>query len=60
MTIEEMDAEIAHMTALNKRMHDELVADKTAQIARTKDPVLREFYIRDLEEIRAIGNGQYD
>jgi hypothetical protein len=60
MTIEEMDAEIAHMDAHLKRLHDEAVAECTSLIARTRDPVLRELYHRELERVREISNGRYD
>jgi hypothetical protein len=60
ITIEEMDEESARMTAHLKRVRADLIATKTAQIARTRDPFLLEFYRKELEEIRAIGDGRYD
>lgn len=60
MTIEEMDAEIAHMDAHLKKLHDEAVARLTAHIARLTDPFSREYYRKELEKVRAISNGRYD
>jgi hypothetical protein len=60
ISIEETDAEAERLTAHLKRVRAELIADKTAQIARTRDPFMREFYCQELEEIRSIGNGRYD
>jgi hypothetical protein len=60
MTIEEMDAHSAYLHAHHKKLRDELIDHKTREVARTKDPTMRAFYIRDLERLKAIGNGEYD
>jgi hypothetical protein len=60
MTPEEMDAEIAHMDAHLKRLRAEVIATTIERVRQAKDPVMRDFFQRDLEEVLAIGNGRYD
>jgi hypothetical protein len=60
MTVEEMDAHAAYMDKFNKKLHHDLIADLTEDLARAKDPVEREWLIKQIEGVRAIGNGKYD
>lgn len=58
-SIEEMDAEIAHVQAANKRIQDELLAEYRAELQATKDPFERERLRKNIEEVLAIGGGTY-
>lgn len=60
MTIEEMDAEIARMDAHLRWLHHDRVAELTEAIATETNPYSREFYVNQLERVRAIANGKYD
>jgi hypothetical protein len=60
MTVEEMDAEIAHMDAHLERLRVDTIAGLNELIAETKDPVIRGMFEKKLEEVQARGNGRYD
>lgn len=60
MTTEDLEAEIARMNAHLKWLHDDAVAELTEEIATEKNPYMREFLVKQLEEVRAASNGRYD
>jgi hypothetical protein len=60
MTVEEMEAHAAYEFAFHKKLHDEMIAEATAELEKEKDPFEREWWIKHIEAIRAIGNGRYD
>lgn len=41
-SIEEMDAQIAHMEAFNKKIRDEMLAEYRAELETTTNPYVRE------------------
>ncbi|MPZ82228.1 MAG: hypothetical protein GEV28_18250 [Actinophytocola sp.] len=59
-SIEEMDAEIAHMEAANKKVRDELLAEYRAELEAEKDPFQREWLRKRIEGVLEIGGGKYD
>lgn len=60
MTIEEMEAHAAYLDAFHKKLHDDMIAEATEELATEKNPYVREFLIKHIEDVRAIGNGKYD
>jgi hypothetical protein len=60
MTIEEMDAEIARMDAHLKWLRADAIGEITEELATEKNPYTREFLLKQLEEVRAMGGGRYD
>lgn len=60
MTIEEMEAHAAYLDAFHKKLRDDMIAEATEELATEKNPYAREFLIKHIEEVRAIGNGKYD
>lgn len=60
MTIEEMDAHAAYMDAHLRKLHNDMIAEATEELAKEKNPYAREFLIKHIEEVRAIGAGKYD
>jgi hypothetical protein len=60
MTLEEMEAHSAYLHAHLKKLHDDMLAEATEKLAKTKNPVDRELLIAHIEGVRAIGNGKYD
>jgi hypothetical protein len=60
MTVEEMDAHAAYLDAFHKKLRDDMIAEATEELATEKNPYAREFLIKHIEHVRAIGNGRYD
>ena len=60
MTIEEMEAHAAYMDAHLRKLHHDMIAEATEELATEKNPYRREWLIQHIEGIRAIGAGKYD
>ena len=60
MTIEEMDAEIARMDAHLGWLRADAIAEITEELATEKNPYTREFLLKQLGKMRAMGAGRYD
>jgi hypothetical protein len=60
MTVEEMDAHAAYLDAFHKKLRNDMIAEATEELATEKNPYAREFLIKHIEDVRAIGNGRYD
>ena len=60
MTLDEMEAHSAYMHAYLKKLHDDMIAEATEELAKTRNPFDRELLIAHIEGVRAIGNGKYD
>jgi hypothetical protein len=58
MTIEEMDAEIARMDAYLRKLNRDMIAEATEELATEKNPYAREWLIKHIEDVRALG--KYD
>jgi hypothetical protein len=59
-TVEEMDALIAHVHAMNKKVRDESLAHWRAELEKTKDPYQREWIQKQIDQVLEIGGGKYD
>jgi hypothetical protein len=58
MTVEEMEAHAAYMDAFLKKLHDDMIAEATEELTTEKNPYMREFLTKHIEDVRAIG--RYD
>jgi hypothetical protein len=58
MTVEEMKAEYARMDAYLRKLNHDMIAEATEELATEKNPYAREWLIKHIEDVRAIG--KYD
>jgi hypothetical protein len=59
-TVEETDALIAHVHAMNKKVRDESLAYWRAELEKTKDSYQREWIQKQIDQVLEIGRGEYD
>jgi len=60
MTTEEMDAHAAYLDAFHTKLREDMIAEATEELATEKDQFEREWLIRRIKELRALGERRYD
>jgi hypothetical protein len=56
MTLEELEAECARMDAHLRKLNRDMIAEATEELATERNPYAREWLIKHIEDVRALGN----